>query len=672
MRKLFSFLCLGMILTLLFACKSEEDIPTGSVDNKYYTAAGSVSVLSEEAVQYLECLTEDGTTVVLKANTPDEALPKVGQIIVIPMSEKTPYGFLGKVTSVNKGETINVLTEEVPLAEAFETLSIDKEIDLSECFDGVFDEEGNPIEYEIVDSLFQEPDTLGLNKSQKMTRTGEFYLENHIVSFPVKLFKDKVNANTGIKVTGTAYVGFKKAKLDIDCQDHKMKYVNFEASPVAGLKLNNTVTVKAEAKVSERLGQLRFRPKFVVPVGPVPVPVIVPITFYLYGEFGVKGEATASLTFKTEWNPTWKVELKNDEWVTPQDKGGNLQKKSPWGVVGEFGINGEIYSKAKLGAMVGLYTATSGIGINFCPTYSVSANAKLSSDLLKINPKVEQELSLNSDVYCVAKIFGKQLAKLELDFPKFVLWSEKMYLLPQYENFEAHGNSTLGEISYQIDQHYFLEGLGVKTGTSVFESDQTTLFQSYYPSPTSTDNKGFKSYNVSVNGLKGGCTYYASPLVELPFEIPLVGNKLYGNLNEFTTEANYHAGFRCSGQSYDNIYFDFNINESQSSSLDQTLETHDYDGDLERIHFTANYDANTKQLSGVIDYHFYDNPEERRQDGFTITLPVEDTGYIYCSKVIANSGCDKMVRIYRNGSSAAKAKKYNNPIVVTDCNEGDH
>lgn len=660
-----------MIFALLYACKSDENIPSEPVNNKYYAAAGNVSVLSEDATQYLEGSLDDGSALVFNANTPDEALPKVGQIIVIPISENTPYGFLGKVTKVEKGETIKVLTEDVSLEEAFESLSIDTEFDLSESFEGVFDEDGNPIEYEFVDSLFQEPDTLSSSIPQKATRTGDFYLENNIVSFPVKLFKDKVNKNTGIVVTGTAYVGFKKAKLDIDCQDHKMKYVNFEASPVAGLKLNSKVTVKAEAKVSERIGQLRFRPKFIVPVGPVPVPVIVPITLYLYGEFGVKGEATASLTFKSEWNPTWKVELKNDEWVTPQDKDGNLQKKSPWGVVGEFGVNGEIYSKAKFGVLVGLYSATSGIGVNFCPTYSVSVNAKLSSDLLKINPKVEQELALNSDVYCVAKVFGKQLAKLELDFPKFVLWSEKMYLLPQYENFEAHGSSTSGEISYQIDQHYFLEGLGVKAGTSVFESDQTTLFKSFYPSPTSTNNKGYKFYNVSVNGLKGGATYYASPLVELPFEIPLVGNKLYGDKKEFSTEASYKFDFRCESQTYDIISFMFSLNDTNTNSFTVNAEGQDYnDGPYFNAIVKGSLNKSTNTIDGTVEMNFIGHPDQRRIDAFSI--PLDYNGYVNTSKVLDNGACYTAIRITNTSDRSNMSKSYKGVRIVehSDCNVG--
>ena len=187
--------------------------------------------------------------------------------------------------------------------------------------------------------------------------------------------------------------------MDIDCVVHRLKYANFEVSPVHGLKLADKVTVMKEANVEERIGQLLFRPKFVVPVGPVTVPVIGPITLFLCGEFGVKGEATATLPFKTEWNPTWRVELKNDKWVVPEEKGEHIKKTYPWEVEGEFATNSEKYSKAKFAALFGFYTATSGIGIILCPTYSVSLNANLNSELLKISPKVEQEIALNSDVY---------------------------------------------------------------------------------------------------------------------------------------------------------------------------------------------------------------------------------------------------------------------------------
>lgn len=144
---------------LLLSCKSEDEV-TITNDNKFYTAAGQVSVLNEVTIQYLEQTIEEGVPIVFSSSTPDEALPKIGTIILIPESEKSPYGFLGKVVKVEKGDKITVTTEEVALDEAFEDLSIDTELNLEECFEGVYDEEGNPIEYQLVDSLFQEPDTI--------------------------------------------------------------------------------------------------------------------------------------------------------------------------------------------------------------------------------------------------------------------------------------------------------------------------------------------------------------------------------------------------------------------------------------------------------------------------------------------------------------------------------
>ena len=118
-----------------------------------------------------------------------------------------------------------------------------------------------------------------------------------------------------------------------------------------------------EANVEERIGQLPFRPKFVVPVGPVTVPVIGPITLFLCCEFGVKGEATATLPFNTECNPTCRLELKNHKWVVPEEKGEHITQTYHWGAEGEFATNSEKYSKAKFAALFGFYTATSGIGI---------------------------------------------------------------------------------------------------------------------------------------------------------------------------------------------------------------------------------------------------------------------------------------------------------------------
>ena len=119
-----------IILVLLFnACKEDTEIvettqPANS--SEYYTESGTVSTLNEDAIQYIGETVKEGSVLTFVAGTPKEVLPNIGTNILVPVSEHTPYGFLGKVTSIaEEGGAIKVQTETVALNEAFPNLSID-------------------------------------------------------------------------------------------------------------------------------------------------------------------------------------------------------------------------------------------------------------------------------------------------------------------------------------------------------------------------------------------------------------------------------------------------------------------------------------------------------------------------------------------------------------------
>lgn len=667
MKKTLPCLSLLFLLIAFQACKNDDDLQTLVVNNKYYTATNNISILKEDAIQYIQENVGNESLIVFSNDTPEDALPKIGANIYIPVSSRTPYGMLAKVLSIDKGSVIKVQTEALPLEEAFEYLTVDTTLSVITDLEGIFDDEGNPIEYEIVDTAevnSQSNIDFLQTENRLSTRTSFTYdwdWKKECLKFPIKLYKGN-SGKDKITINGMVYVGFDKFDLDIDVNKFKVNYINLDATPYIKFAAESTVTTESKIELEDRIGQLRFKVTIPTPIG---VPVIVPITLYMYGTCGIKGELSAKLGLQYKYNCNCVATYKNGQWTSKATHGG-FDNKSPW-IVSEFDVKGEIYSGARLGLLAGLYSATTGIGFNVTPNFSLSAEAKLASpNLLKANPEVGLNLLVGGDVYCVAEIFGKKLSKYSLKFPDFTLWSTKMYLLPNIENFTASGASSSADISWSHNGLYFLEPLGIKTGTAIFESDQATERTSYTPSPTSKNNMGYCTYNVTATGLNSGSMYYAAPFASWK------DFKWYGDKEEITTEASYHAGFRCANQSYDNIYFDFSISENTSNSFEMTSETRDYNGGLESIHFTAQYDAATKILSGVIDYHFYDNPSDRRQDGFSVSLTQDDTGYIYCNKVIANGGCDKMVRIYKNNSPNTRSVKYNRAIVKDDCNIGDH
>ena len=650
MKKALSILGLLFLVVAFQACKSDDELQTSVVNNNYYTTANGITVLKEEAQLFIVESPTNDSLLVFSSSTPDEALPNVGTIIYVPITEKTPYGFLGKVTAIEKGNEIMVKTESVPLEEAFDNLSVDTVINLMDKVESVLDEDGNPIQYEMIDSTLTE-------SGDAKTRAGGYW-QGGVIKFPFTIGKRE----DGHELIGALYAELTNFDFNVDIVNNELRYIDVKADPTVKISLTDRIKIKKREEKSKLIGTVNCAP-ITIPT-PIIVPIILRPKLYLYLVYGATGEITASLSLQYQKSFETEIHWRNGTW----DKKllcNDLKNENPWTVT-EFDVNGELYIGSKMGLLVGLYSATTGIGITVTPKISLGAEAKLSTEnLLDINPQVELAAKWSGDLYFTASLFNRPIAHYSFSSPEYVAWSEKLYLFPQFGDFEAIGASTSGEVSYNTDSHYFLAALGVKTGARVYESDKKTIVGTYFTDKTSTDNKGINYFNVNVDGLNPGATYYAAPVCSwLGYTWPSSSKK------EFTTEASYHLGFRCASQSYDVISFNFSLNNTTGNVIDYTTEATDYSGEPMRVHITAQYNASTQTLDGIFDFYFYNDPGQQRKDGFSVSLATDDSGYVDCSKVVDNGGCYAALRIHKQSSRAATAKRYNKPLYEDDCNIG--
>lgn len=643
MKKALSILSLLFLVVAFQACKSDDELQTSVVNNNYYTTTNGITVLKEEAQQFIVESPTNDSQLVFSSSTPDEALPNVGTIIYVPITEKTPYGFLGKVTAIEKGNEIMVKTESVPLEEAFDNLSVDTVINLMDKVESVLDEDGNPIQYEMIDSTLTELDNA-------KTRAGGYW-QGGVIKFPFTIGKRE----DGHELIGALYAELKNFDFNVDIVNNELRYIDVKADPTVKISLTDRIKIKNSEEKSKLIGTVNCAPITI----PTPiVPIILRPKLYLYLVYGATGEITASLSlqyqksFETEmhWhNGTWDKKLFCND----------LKNENPWTVT-EFDVNGELYVGSKMGLLVGLYSATTGIGINVTPKISLGAEAKLSTEnLLDINPQVELTAKWSGDLYFTASLFKRPIAHYSFSSPEYVAWSEKLYLFPQFGDFEAIGTSTSGEVSYNIDSHYFLAALGVKTGARVYESDKKTIVGTYFTEKTTTDNKGINYFNVNVDGLNPGATYYAAPVCSwLGFTWPSSSKK------EFTTEAGYTVCWRCQGRE-DIWSLNLDINPS-NTNITMTFDAPTYTGQTKR-YLKATYNPSTQNISGTVETLFYDNPDDRRIDGFSLDISGDDTGYVTNSKVLDNGACYTQIRFIKN-SHASNAKRIG--VKVKDDSEG--
>lgn len=480
---------------------------------------GNVVVMDEQVVQYVESCQND-SIIKFSSSIPENLIPRIGSIIYVPQSEKTPYGYLGKIIKVEKTDGYKVFTETAPLDEVFGDLSVGGTIESINAIDEVLDAEGNPIEYEIVDSLYQETGT----KVSVKSRAQDFNLKDKLIKFPFDIYNGEAGKKS-IKISGEVYAGLRNFSLSIDIHRQNVSYVDLNLTPCVGFNATSTVKLAGDKKEIDDIliGKVTFHATIPTAVG---IPLIFPITLYVYGTCGASGEITATLRFQPEYSTNWNVKYENGQWTCDKN---DPPARNPW-IASEFEVKGEIHCGPKLGVRVGLYNATSGIGIDVIPKYSVGCSVSISSEnILNINPLVEQTITISSEAYCVAGLFGKQFAKATFRFPDYVLWNDKMYLLPQYSDFTATGNGVHGEISYKIDQNYFLKFMGFKHGLTIFDSDGTTEIETEYPASSHTDSKGFSYYNYSSRELPENRTFYASPTI---FGL---NRKFHGEKHEFMT-----------------------------------------------------------------------------------------------------------------------------------------
>lgn len=636
MKKINAFFSILLFVVTIHACVEKEDITGPLIFNE---ASSIVRVYTEEEAQYLS--EEPSENLLLfDSDTPDEILPEIGTIIQMPITENTPYGFLGKVTSIEYGDKIAVITEEVALDEAYPALSIDTTIDILGDIIGVYDEDGNPVEYTIED-----------NSTPATREIGEFDWENKVLNIPVPA--DFLGDD--ISVSGSIKVSFIGSKYDLDNVD-EFKYFNLELNPSIGL----SASIKTKIKTYEKTySTKKYKVKARAVVGPVVIPITIPICF----KAGVSGEITSTMQLNYTGGCKAYIRYKDGDW----DKGcypiknGN---ETPWGIV-NFEADGSIYAGINVEVIAGIYTTTSGLGIELFPHAYLSCNALLSSiNPFDINPEIGLGAKLSSRVFCMGKIFNKKLSLFNIKLPDVTFFERKLSLFPNVSEFSAQGGNLSAEISYQHDSYYLLQGFGVKTGATIFEADKTTEYNTYYPSHTSIDKDGIRYYNVNVNGLHSGETYYAAPIISW-FDY-----KWYGEKKEITTEGNYILAFRCSSQSYDVINFNFPLNNTSGNVLDFTTEATDYNGAPMRVHITAQYNAENKTLNGIFDFYFYNDPSQQRKDGFTISLANDDSGYVTCNKIINNGGCYASIRVYSANSNSAKSQIYSTPLTDDDCNVG--
>jgi len=233
----------------------------------------------------LQSIDENGKMIFI--NMPDDKIPVAGNIIISSITDKTPYGFFYKVTSVAQNGNLTIIeTEEASLEDVLEDVDISEVFDLDEDIIGIFDENDNPL---FSTRSTQGSSTIDLSATIKdghgeLSLSGKLTIKNELI-FDYTIQKRDVK--------------YLKMAYKTDC--------NFEASIVG--------EIKGELPLwNFEVARIKFKPKIIM-LGYFPLVLTPVIPISLKGDLigGIKGDAKIidsknSLTVGVEYK---KSELKS-------------------------------------------------------------------------------------------------------------------------------------------------------------------------------------------------------------------------------------------------------------------------------------------------------------------------------------------------------------------------
>jgi hypothetical protein len=493
------------------SCTNEKPETTDNTPSEETPSSLSVTTVSEDFIKYvvgIDSISDTEYSVLIDKSIPREILPKIGTIVVIPQCPIAEFGFAGIIKKIIHNDNIEITTENPSLdqlSEEFDLTDSDFEFNIYD----IQDDDGKALDYTLE------------NLDSRSSNT----FENLIIRFPFNIkFPDYDN----YEIAGDAYMGFKKFSVNLLKEYDKQLVSTFEIEPSIGVNIKSTIQVKAKRKLSKRIGQLRSYLRATIPPG---IPIIMPVTFYVYAEIDLNGEISTSFSVNPHFDGKYRISSESGKWECSNESKSTNQE-SPW-VFSSFDVKGEFGLNLRCGVIIGLYSASSGIGLNIIPRYSISAEASLSSnDLLKLNPIVTNNISVNSEAYCIASFFGKELAKGTMSFPSTTLWEEKMTLFPEITGLSAQTvDKTSGLISYKRNKHYFLENFPITEGLSLFINNSDNHLDDYHGNDVNEDEEYLYKEQYITN-LKGNTTYYVCPYIEI------FNKKYYGVFKSFTTDEN--------------------------------------------------------------------------------------------------------------------------------------
>lgn len=390
----------------------------GNGDFTIMKLAENAEVYDEDKTAHF--LSAENGKIVIDPSMAEEDIPQVGEIIICPITEATPNGYIGKVVSAETmASGIEVQTEVVPLHEAFEELHISTTIDMAPYISSVEDGEGNELEFRIVsDSEWPqaEPQT-------KAEATGNL---NFALAVENDEFKGQVYQSNSFIV-------------DIDISLSKINRFDISIEKKSGVKGEWEMIGLETEDFKKTLGELRVKS------APIPIPG-TPVTIVpaLYTEVFFERKAEVSLTaelgllfehqlYTFSYNNGNPVSTSTDLLTGPKAyfQFNSLEAKGEMALGMSGGVKMEFWNEALLAL---------GAEVTVKGTIGIGAEVSMENELLESNIKASITPSLTTTIYAESflfKMLGDEDGRIKNDIASLEIDILQLYALPRFSKIEV-------------------------------------------------------------------------------------------------------------------------------------------------------------------------------------------------------------------------------------------
>jgi uncharacterized protein (TIGR02145 family) len=409
MKKIYKLLMLLCAIAIAaVGCKDDEGkkakTPTGKTET-----GSAVYVLDSEQTAKLQSVDDENGTVVFSGLTDDNRF-ETGDIICSAPTANAPRGFLYRVknTTTKDGQTI-VETQEASLEEAIQNVEFSETINLDEHIEGIYDEDGNRVEYTVSNAP-----------------TSQASRAKAVKEINLKIGKTFKNADStaSISLDGSLRLS-NELEFEMNIENWKLKYY----------KLANTTKVEAKIAVSGEISVKKEWEKrlYTIKLTPVVVPVLgVPVIFTPEIPIDIKCEANGkisgdftlmdikySVATGTMYNGS-KVESIFEKEIS---KSNSLEDRA------SLSLSGELTAGIETGVGISLYNYR---GVSVEATATCYGKAETTLDIAQlvgsltegrygVNPELKVSLGIEAGVKSKLKIFKLNLLDFEAS-RKLIEW----------------------------------------------------------------------------------------------------------------------------------------------------------------------------------------------------------------------------------------------------------